>query len=159
MPPLSEEEREKNLAEMQEEALNTSLPLSDAGDSEEEQDAIEDLEDREKHLLALKEKLLADKQKSKKRLEATKKAKQTFDRIAKLQEEVQSLTGDLQAEIKVIDDMKQDMAPKKKTEQLVPGLSTQPSQQPLEIVGQQPPFQVYSHRRSSSSSPVSVIPV
>ena len=106
MPPLSQQEREKNLAEMQQqEALDVNLPAesdSDTGDdgqTEESENSgsrisLEAQKAQELELLALRENLKARNEQAAEMLAAQKKAKEAFDRIQKLKEEVLSLDKD-----------------------------------------------------------------
>ena len=64
MPPLSPEEIQKNLAEQLKEALEVALS-DDEDDSVagEVVDTVDSLEEQEKELIAMKEKMLAEKDK------------------------------------------------------------------------------------------------
>ena len=157
MPPLPPEEIQKNLAEQQKEALEVALSDEEegsvAGDSE-FVDTVDSLEEQERELIAMKEKMIAEKDKMQQRLESTKKAKVIHDRIQALREEMNALNGDMQNMLKQDDGMRKEMAgpppplpempvlsqvQQQQHQSVIPGIGTQQPSQQQGVPGQQPP--------------------
>ena len=109
MPPLSEELRQKYLAEQQQLAkdlhqVDTEDELTEEEDDGEivenqYQESLEAQEEEEKRLQAMKLEMLAQREKVKEQLGKMQKAKEVKDRMQKLREEMQELDGFMQKEI------------------------------------------------------------